>query len=173
MDETIKQAIDESIAEISASTGTEVYLVEADVRGGGRIIELTVDTDRGISIDQCARLSRAIRGRLEACTENIMLAGGDFELMVASPGIGEPIRVQRQYLRHLGRILKITFIDPDGQRREVDGRLLEAATGEGSEPSITIEPVIAGKKKKHDSDRQPVTLRLADIVKAVVQIEWK
>jgi len=172
MDEMIKRAIDESIAEVAAVKGRDLYLVEADVRGGGRIIELTVEADKGVSIDECAKLSRAIRARLEACEENLMLAGGDFELMVSSPGIGEPIRVPRQYLRHLGRKMKVVYLDPEGERQELEGKLTEAVL-EGEEPSITIEPVTKkGKKKKTVAARQPGTLRLADIVKAVVQTEW-
>ncbi|HHE33123.1 MAG TPA: ribosome maturation factor RimP [Chlorobaculum parvum] len=170
MDEMIQRAIDESIAEVSAVKGRDIYLVEADVRGGGRIIELTVEADKGVSIDQCAKLSRTIRACLEACEENLMLAGGDFELMVSSPGLGEPIRVPRQYLRHLGRKMKVVYLDSEGERKEFEGKLTEASI-EGDEPSITIEPVMKGKKKK-TSGREPLTLRLADIVKAVVQTEW-
>ncbi len=170
MDQLIQQAIDESIAEVAMATGSDMYLVEADVRSGGRVIELTIEADKGVSIDQCAKLSRTIRARLESCEENIMLASGDFELMVSSPGIGEPIRVPRQYLRHLGRKMKVVYLNADGERQEIEGRLTDAAV-EGKEPSITVEPVIKGKKKK-TSGREPLTLPLADIVKAVVQTEW-
>jgi ribosome maturation factor RimP len=172
MDEMVKQAIDESMAEISVVSGEDIYLVDLVVRAGGRVMELTVDTDKGISIDQCARLSRSIRGRLEACTENDMLATGDFDLLVSSPGIGEPIRIPRQYLRHMGRLFKIVSIDAGGERREIDGRLLEASVSEGQNPSITIQPFTAGKKKHHTTGQPPVTVFLRDVVKAVVQAEW-
>lgn len=171
MDEMIQRAIDESIAEVSAATGNDIYLVEADVRGGGRIIGLTVEADKGVSIDQCARVSRAVRARLEACEENIMFAGGDFELMVSSPGIGEPIRVARQYLRHLGRKVSIVYVDAEGERKELEGKLVEASIA-GEEPSITIEPVAKGKKKTKAGRREPLMLRLADVVRATVQTEW-
>jgi ribosome maturation factor RimP len=170
MDERIKAAIEESMAEVSAGTGQEIYLVEAVVRGGGRTIELTVDTDKGINIDQCAKLSRKIRARLESYEDDIMLAGGEFDLQVSSPGIGEPVTVKRQYLRHLGRLIRISFMDAEGQRQEIDGRLIEAVTGEEDEPFIVLEPVMQGKKKRK-ADVPPMTMRLADIVKAVVQTE--
>jgi ribosome maturation factor RimP len=171
MDDLIHTAIDESIAELSAGIGVEIYLVEAVVRAGGRKIELSVDTDKGISIGECAKLSRAIRARLEACEDNIMLADGDFDLLVASPGIGEPVRVHRQYLRHLGRRIRVNYIDSEGQPKEIDGRLLEAAVGAGvEEPSITIEALMPGKKKR-TAGQPPVAFRLADVVKAVVQAD--
>lgn len=169
MDELIHRAIGESIADLSAATGDELYVVEAAIRGGGRKIELTVDTDRGVSIDQCARFSRAIRARLEACEEHLMLAEGDFDLLVSSPGIGEPIRVWRQYLRHLNRLIRVNFLDEERQPKEITGRLLEAAVGaEEPEPSITIEAVREGRKKR-TAGEPPVTIRLADVVRAVVQ----
>jgi len=169
MDELIHKAIGESIADLAAATGDEMYVVEAAIRAGGRKIELTVDTDKGVSIGQCAKLSRAIRARLEACQDNIMLAEGDFDLMVSSPGIGEPIKVQRQYLRHLGRLIRVNYLDGEAQPKEITGRLLEAAVGAVEEaPSITIEAVREGRKKR-TAGELPVTIRLADVVKAVVQ----
>ncbi|RXK88745.1 ribosome maturation factor RimP [Chlorobaculum sp. 24CR] len=170
MDELIHKAIGESIADLAAATGDEMYVVEAVIRAGGRKIELTVDTDKGVSIGQCAKLSRAIRARLEVCQDNIMLAEGDFDLMVSSPGIGEPVKVQRQYLRHLGRLIRVNYLDGEAQPKEITGRLLEAAVGAGEEeaPSITIEAVKEGRKKR-SAGEAPVTLRLADVVKAVVQ----
>ncbi|NTW51432.1 MAG: ribosome maturation factor RimP [Chlorobiaceae bacterium] len=170
MDDRIRTAIDESMAEVSALTGQEIYLVEEVVRGGGRTIELTVDTDRGIIIDQCAKLSRKIRARLEAHEDELMFASGDFDLLVSSPGIGEPIREKRQYVRHLGRLIRISFMDDEKQKQEIDGRLLQAAVGEEAEPFIVFEPVMQGKKKRK-ADVPPMTMRLADIVKAVVQTE--
>ena len=169
MDEKIRTAIDEVVAEVSAGTGQDIYLVEAAIRAGGRKIELTVDTDRGISIDICAKLSRKIRERLESDEEFEPLAEGDFDLMVSSPGIGEPIRVNRQYRRHIDRLFRVIYLDSEEERQEVAGRLLQAEL-EQDEPFIVLEPVVSAKKKKK-AEVPPVTVRLADIVKASVQIE--
>jgi ribosome maturation factor RimP len=98
-----------------------------------------------------------------------MLAEGEFDLMVSSPGIGEPIRVQRQYLRHLGRLIRVNYLDGEGQSKEITGRLLEAVVDAGdAAPSITIEAVREGRKKR-TAGEPPVTILLADVVRAVVQ----
>ena len=170
MDEKIRTVIDEVLPEVSVAAGQEIYLVEAAIRGGGRKIELTVDTDRGISIDLCAKLSRKIRERLEGDEAFEPLAGGDFDLMVSSPGLGEPIRVSRQYLRHVGRLFRVIYLDADEERQELTGRLVSAAT-DTEEPSIVLEPVVSAKKKRL-AEVPPVTLRLADVLKAMVQIEF-
>lgn len=173
IDDRIRAAIDEAVAEVSAATGQEIYLVETLIRGGGRKIDLTVDTDSGIGIQQCAKLSRRIRDILEnpdgmPADE---LEAGDFELTVSSPGLGEPIRVKRQYLRHLGRLIRAVVIDEDDERREVEGRLLQAVVGEEPDPYIVLEPVVSARKKKL-APPEPVTLRLSEIVKASVQTEF-
>ncbi|NTV02709.1 MAG: ribosome maturation factor RimP [Chlorobiaceae bacterium] len=170
MDEKIRRVIDEMIAEVSALKGQDIYLVEAAIRGGGRKIELTVDTDKGISIDICAKLSRKIRERLESDEEFEPLAGGDFDLMVSSPGLGEPIRVGRQYLRHVGRLLKVVYLDAEEEKRELTGRLVGTAL-DAEVPTIVLEPLVSAKKKK-SAEVLPVTLCLADIVRATVEIEF-
>ncbi len=170
MEEKIRKVIDEVMAELSVAAGEEIYLVEAAIRGAGKKIELAVDTDRGIVIGLCAKLSRKIRERLEGDEEFEPLAGGDFELSVSSPGLGEPVRVSRQYLRHVGRLLKVVWLDPEEERQEVTGRLLSAAI-DADEPFIVLEPVVSAKKRK-TAEVPPLTLRLADIVKAKVEVEF-
>ena len=170
MEGKIRTVIDEVTAEVSAGAGQEIYLVEAAIRGGGRKIELTVDTDRGISIDLCAKLSRKIRERLEGDGEFEALASGDFDLTVSSPGIGEPVRVPRQYLRHVGRLIKVVFLDSEEERQELTGRLLSTGL-DADDPFIVLEPQVSAKKKR-SSEHPPVTLRLADVLKSMVQIEF-
>ncbi|NTU68725.1 MAG: ribosome maturation factor RimP [Chlorobiaceae bacterium] len=170
MDEKIRMVIDEVIAEVSVLKGQDIYLVEAAIRGGGRKIELTVDTDRGVSIDICAKLSRNIRERLENEEEFAPLADGEFDLTVSSPGLGEPVRVDRQYLRHVGRLLRVVYLDAEEEKQELTGRLVGASI-DADDPSIVIEPLVSAKKKKVAAV-PPVTLRLADVVKAMVEIEF-
>ena len=170
MEGKMRSVIDEVMAEVSAGAGQEIYLVEAAIRGGGRKIELTVDTDRGISIDLCAKLSRKIRERLEGDGEFEALTSGDFDLMVSSPGIGEPVRVSRQYLRHVGRLFKVVYLDAEDERQELTGRL-ESVALDAEEPCIVLAPLASAKKRKA-AEIPPVTLRLADVVKATVQIEF-
>jgi ribosome maturation factor RimP len=170
MEGKIRTVIDEVMAEVSVGAGQEIYLVEAAIRSGGRKIELSVDTDRGISIDLCAKLSRKIRERLEGDGEFEALTSGDFDLLVSSPGIGEPVTVPRQYLRHVGRLFKVVFLDAEDERQELTGRL-ESAMLDAEEPSIVLQPLVSAKKKRA-ADVPPVTLRLADVVKAMVQIEF-
>ena len=169
MDE-IRRTIEDVVSGFSAGSGTEVYLVDLVIRGGGRKIEVIADTDSGIGIGQCATLSRRIRERLESLEEIPMFAEGDFDLMVASPGLGEPIRVKRQYIRHVGHLIKVEYDDAAGGKRDMTGRLLEAGVGGEEDPYIVIVPQAkrGGKKTEEPASAR---FRLADISRASVQTE--
>jgi ribosome maturation factor RimP len=171
MVERIKRLIERVVEENQALLDSGIYLVDIIIRGAAKNIKIEVlaDTDQGISIGQCSQLARLIRDRLEIDEDHPMVLGEDYELVVSSPGVGEVIRQKRQYIRHIGRLLKITYVDADGEQVEISGRLVEAEIN-GAEPFIAVEPRIAAKLKKNMPNGQ-LTLRLGDIVRASVQFE--
>lgn len=80
----------------------------ADLRRGGtprrrrlevRIEELDPTSTRGITIDDCARVSRA----LEQWLDTTGLLGANYVLEVSSPGIERPLRWRRHWERFAGR----------------------------------------------------------------------
>ncbi len=99
----------------------EVYLVAVRAQGKN-LLQLLVDTDEGIHLNNSTKLNRGLRNWLETCPEDHPLRVLDgVELEVSSPGLGEPLRLNRQYKRHLGRQLKLHL--QDGQQWV--GKLLE------------------------------------------------
>lgn len=129
----VKPHIAESITRITEETVPGCFIVELLLPVDGRhSLTLLVDTDAGISIDECARIARAVGRWLdeESGIEH------SYELEVSSPGLTRPLRVQRQYIKNVGRKLKV--IAQDGT---VFTGVLESANDEG----ITLGP---GPKKK-------------------------
>ena len=151
----------------------EPYLVDVVMKGSGKRsrIEVFADADAGIAISQCVAINRRLIGELEADPGMKRLAGEDYELLVSSPGIGREIRIPRQYLRHRGRLLRVTYAGEDGSSQELCGRLLEAGVTGEKEPFIVIEPSTGGKRKATGS-AVPVTLNLERIIEAVVEVEF-
>ena len=80
--------------------------MDVNIRGerGSKVIEIYADTDAGITVDQCAELSRRISVALDV--ENIM--PGSYRLEVSSPGLDHSLKLLRQYKKNIGRQLKIT-----------------------------------------------------------------
>ena len=152
----------------------ELYLVDVVMKGGSgkrSRIEVFADTDAGIAISQCVAINRRLIEEFESDPGMKRLTGGDYELLVSSPGIGGEIRVPRQYLRHKGRLLRVKYAGEDGSPQELRGRLLEAGVSGEKESFIVIEPLTEGKRKKAEPAK-PVTLSLERIIGAVVEVEF-
>ncbi|MDP8306099.1 MAG: ribosome maturation factor RimP [Candidatus Chlorobium antarcticum] len=159
---------------LSATAGTKaegVYFIGMTVKGSAvhRKIDVVVDADSGVRIDQCAFLSRRLRERLEEDEEMIGILGDNFDLVVGSPGLGEPIVLERQYGRHVGRLLRVAYRDPEGIEHELTGHLQEVSLAEGG-GSITLKPRMEKKKGKQE-EPENITLELAAVLRAVPEAE--
>lgn len=87
------------------------------------VITIKADTDAGITIDECGCLSHAIEEKLDREQE-------DFELEVSSPGLTEPLRILRQYLKNIGKEVDIVMVDGE----KIKGTIVSAC-----DTSVTIE----------------------------------
>lgn len=89
------------------------YLVNMKITPDNRIF-VDIDGDNGINIDDCITLSRTIEQALNRDEE-------DFELNVSSAGADSPLKLPRQYRRHVGRTLTVDTLDD----HTVEGELIE------------------------------------------------
>lgn len=115
--------------------GTDLFVVEVRVSPANEI-GVTVDSDTQVGIDRCVELSRSIEGALDREQE-------DFELTVMSAGIGQPLKMLRQYRKLIGRPVEVILKDGG----KIVGNLTDA-----SEDSIVVEyeerVAVEGKKRK-------------------------
>lgn len=79
--------------------GSELFLVDAVVKPGNKI-SVFIDKLEGVTIDECAGLSRSIEQNLDREIE-------DYELEVSSPGLTQPFKVKQQYFKHVGKEIEI------------------------------------------------------------------
>jgi ribosome maturation factor RimP len=93
--EKIVEILEEAIA------GSDTFIVDVIVTPSNHI-SVEVDKPEGISISECVEISKVIEGSLDRETE-------DFELEVASPGVGIPLKVRPQYEKNLGREVEVLF----------------------------------------------------------------
>ena len=118
--------------------GSDCFLVEVKLSPSRLVV--AVDSPTGITIDQCSALSRFLTGQLE---ETGFLETHEVE--VGSPGMDSPLMVPQQYLRRIGRELRIF----DAESREISGVLkavypdgisvLETKTRKEDKKKITTE----------------------------------
>ena len=110
------------------------FLVEISVKPTNNI-KVFVDADQGAAIDQLSRINRALYKWVE---ENLF-PNGDFSIEVSSPGLDEPLKLDRQYLKNIGRMVEIVL--KNGLKKE--GKLISV-----SENAIIEEEIGKGKKKE-------------------------
>ncbi|MDU1905589.1 MAG: ribosome assembly cofactor RimP [Dysgonomonas sp.] len=80
-------------------SNTDAFLVEVNIRPGNIII-VEIDSEEGVSIDNCIALSKFIESNLDREKE-------DFELEVGSAGITSPFKIPRQYHKNIGNEVEV------------------------------------------------------------------
>lgn len=102
---------------------SSVFIVDVSLRGErtSKVIEVYVDSDKGITLEECSDISRKLSVRLDE--ENII--EGRYRLDVSSPGLDKPLKLQRQYLKNIGRRCKVKYIE-EGKPVVLEG-VLESA----------------------------------------------
>ena len=127
-------AIESKVNELLAEM-TGYFLVEISVKPTNNI-KVFVDADQGAAIDQLSRINRALYKWVE---ENLF-PNGDFSIEVSSPGLDEPLKLERQYLKNIGRMVEIVL--KNGLKKE--GKLISVSENE----AVIEEEIGKGKKKE-------------------------
>jgi ribosome maturation factor RimP len=128
-----------------ALTGLGYELVDVQASNGGRMLRLFIDKPGGITVEDCAAVSRHL-------TRLLAVEGVDYErLEVSSPGLDRPLRKGSDFARFAGQRadVRMRTPDPSGRRRFV-GVLRGAEAGR-----LSIE-----------LEGQTISLELADVERA-------
>ncbi|HLL41839.1 MAG TPA: hypothetical protein VK369_01820 [Segetibacter sp.] len=132
------------------------FLVSVKIKPTNNI-KIFVDSDEGMSIEKCVKYNRKLYAQIE---EKAIFPDGNFSLEISSPGVDEPLKLHRQYVKNKGRNVLVTF--KDGSEKE--GQLLEV-----TETDIIIEQK-TGKGKKAETHQHVIPF---DNIKATtVQIQF-
>jgi ribosome maturation factor RimP len=123
------------IRPVIAAAGMDLESVRVSAAGRRRLLRVVVDSDRGVSLDDAAEVSRELSAALD--TVAVM---GDFPytLEVSSPGVDRPLTDHRHWRRAVGRLVQVTVTDSDGAR-SVSGRVA-AADAEGVTLDVEGDP---------------------------------
>ena len=130
------QAIEDKVGAL-ISAEPDLFLVEVKIKPTNNI-KVFIDGDQGVSIEKLVRYNRKLYKEIE---ESNLYPNGDFSLEVSSPGLEEPLKLHRQYLKNIGRYVEVT--DKEGAQKE--GKLISA-----TETDIMVEE-IRGKGKKMET----------------------
>jgi ribosome maturation factor RimP len=127
----LKKEEDELISEVwnllepvIAAQGMEILEVEYRRESDGWVLRIFLDSERGISVEDCAAVSR-IAGDLLDVTD---LIPNPYNLEVSSPGIDRPLRRLDHFQKYIGYIIEVRTISPVQNRRNFKGELKEASS---------------------------------------------
>ena len=101
----------------------------------GDTIVVEIDHADGVWIEDCAELSRFLQEKLG---EEL----GEYELEVGSAGIGQPFKVQQQYVNYIGE--EVEVLDLEGKK--ITG-VLKSVDGENFVVTVTEKQKLEGKKR--------------------------
>ncbi|TNE95062.1 MAG: ribosome maturation factor RimP [Deltaproteobacteria bacterium] len=127
-------------------------------KGGKGVLHILIDADQGVTIDACARVSRAVAEEIEAGD----LIESAYTLEVSSPGVDYPLGSKRQYQKNVGRELKVLL--QSGQ--DILGKLEEV-----SETGIAL--CVKKKEKGKKAVEEAVFFPFDEIKKSIVQVSFK
>jgi ribosome maturation factor RimP len=116
-------------------TDEALFVVEVTVSPANDIC-VVLDSDNSVAVDDCVALSRAMSTRIEEQTD-------DFSLVVTSAGIGQPLKLLRQYHKLVGRSIEVVLADGCKVLATLD-----AADDNGITISYQEKVAVEGKKRK-------------------------
>ena len=150
--ETVKNLVDSYIGD------KDIFLVDIRISTTNKITVL-VNRPSGITIDECAAMSRHIEAALDRDEE-------DFELSVSSPGLSEAFKVREQFEMNIGNTVEI--VDREGKK--VRG-ILKNVAGEGFE--VDAEKKTGGKKGGKKKETEEVSYNFNEVKSVKEKIRFK
>src|SRR5881397_1108128 len=123
-DMTIEEQLQriEELANQMLSNEPDYFLVSLRIKPTNNV-KVYLDGDKGLSIEKCVYFNRQLYKLID---EAGLFPPGEYSLEVSSPGVDEPLKLQRQYNKNVGRQVEVIFMD--GTKKE--GKLVQAAEGD-------------------------------------------
>ena len=130
--------------------------VVVSARKGPKKVMVLLDGDQGVTIDDCANLSRELSKALDELKE----LEESYMLEVSTPGLDQPLVLHRQYKKNIGRGLKVKLQD----------EILEGILTEVFDQKLILTQYVGSGKKK---EMKTLEIPFSEIDKAFVLVSFK
>ncbi len=146
-----KISVVESIIEISEPVikdeGLELVDVEYKKLGKTWTLRIFIDSDRGITVDDCQKVSRQIEDIIEIDD----LIASPFVLEVSSPGLDRPLKKEKDFLRFKNKAIEVKTFSPMENRKNFKGTIQDCKNQilflneEGASIEISLDKISQAK----------------------------
>ena len=114
------------VGPVLLSEGFELVEVEYRREARAWVLRLYVDKERGITLDDCAQISREIGRNLDV--EDFIMT--PYVLEVSSPGLTRSLKTEKDFMKYRDHLVKVTTNQPIDNRRQIMGRLRGVEQGQ-------------------------------------------
>src|SRR6056297_4228235 len=134
-----------------------IYLIEVDYtkENNAYYLKVYIDTDEGITIDECSDISRELSKKLD----ELDYIEDSYFLEVSSPGIDRPFKSLEDYKKNINQKIEINLYAKRDNRKVFVGELINI-----EEDNITI--------KLEDKPNKELVFKINEIAKANKHIEF-
>ena len=119
MKKTVKDTVREAIEPTVLELGYSIWDITFSKIGADYHLEITIDNERGINIEDCERVHRAIDPILDECDP----IEGFYYLEVSSPGIERELRTEEHIAACIGMAVEAKLFAPKDGKKSVLGTL--------------------------------------------------
>lgn len=119
--ENVYNILERLIEPLAEDLGFELIEISVEKRDKQNILDIAIDKEGGLSIDDCARLSRKVSLVLDV-EDPIPFK---YVLEVGSPGIFRELKTEKEIIRNLGSRVKAFFNSPINKKNEFVGTLVK------------------------------------------------
>ncbi|AXP41837.1 TPA: ribosome maturation factor RimP [Haemophilus influenzae 10810] len=116
---TLEQNLQEMLQDAVEDLGCELWGIECQRVGRFITVRLFIDKDGGVTVDDCADVSRQVSAILDV--EDPI--ADKYNLEVSSPGLDRPLFTLPQFERYIGQDIAVHLRIPVMERRKWQGKL--------------------------------------------------
>ena len=130
----------------------DVYLVDVEIKGdiNRPTYMVYADTEKGITLDECTKLSRSIQDEIDFLDE----FPERYRLDVSSPGLEKPLREDFQYVKTIGKNISLKIKE---EKKNIIGKLKSF-----DKDFISLE----------DKNGKVINYSRDEIIEAKVKLQW-
>ncbi|AAU40779.1 ribosome maturation protein RimP [Bacillus licheniformis CG-B52] len=134
MSNKVIDTVSEMVQPILDNLQLELVDIEFVKEGQSWFLRVFIDSDDGVDIEECAKVSEALSEKLDEADP----IKQNYFLEVSSPGAERPLKKEADFMKALGKNVYIKTYEPIEGNKEFEGEL-SAFDGENVEVTVMIK----------------------------------